>query len=130
MSEDAKHTDGPWRVDDQSHRDNQFIRVCTTVSHERLSVRPICDISWDDADLTGEDLANAQLMARAPDMNEAIWKQACQIEELRAALAPFAKEECRYGHGPINEGSIKDCRSCAQIFDARNVLAETECKKE
>jgi hypothetical protein len=61
MTNEAKHTPGPWRLD------GAIIRGFSTPDHER----PICEI-YRKVSVDAETLANANVLLAAPEMYDAL----------------------------------------------------------
>ena len=67
----AKHTPGPWIVQESGFRASEF--VITTQQRQDESLVPICEMDVDfDGRIGIEQKANARLIAAAPDLLEAL----------------------------------------------------------
>lgn len=68
--ENNHHTSGPWTIEDWTYENGK--RVVTTIRTNADAIAQICDL-WRPEDLHGkEKMANARLIAAAPDMYEAL----------------------------------------------------------
>ena len=66
MSNEAKHTPGPWHVEAEEWTNGQGIAIC----REGLGVIAVIDPG--PAELRAEDEANARLIAAAPELKDAL----------------------------------------------------------
>lgn len=98
----SKHTPGPWDTDLSEH-DHPYQDIAV-----RSGTRTICRVWIDDApvhDYNAEQLANARLIAAAPELLEALRNlveaathhQACARAALAKARAAIAKAEAAHG---------------------------------
>lgn len=108
MSEDAKHTPGPWDIEDDL---NGFVIVgprkgCIRHGeHDKWALAHIGDsVFWDDPKFRKEDEANARLIAAAPAM----------LNALKAAVAPLAATADQFPRG----------KERLQLVEAALALAE------
>lgn len=73
------YSKGPWR--------NNTYRVCSGVGTS--SIKVICDTAHNSATRTAENLANARLIASAPELLEAAMDAVSKIEDCAAGKINF-----------------------------------------
>jgi hypothetical protein len=86
-----KHTPGPWRIETWTY---QNAREVITIQTDKDAVATVCNLWRDNDDSTVEGVANARLIAAAPEMLAALESLAHPMasdEDLQHALAVIAK---------------------------------------
>lgn len=71
---ETKHTPGPWKVKDVPGNDKRNFRygIVLEITPAMVDVSEICNMpGWDD-EFADEEMANAHLIAAAPDMEYAL----------------------------------------------------------
>jgi hypothetical protein len=85
------HTSGPWRIETWIY---QNAREVVTIQTDKDAIATACNIWRDGDDSTFEVIANARLIAAAPEMLEALQSLTHPMtsdEDLQNALAVIAK---------------------------------------
>lgn len=104
MSNSAKHTPGPWAVDDGMYNPNPLIVAASEAGP--LTVAEVLDDVYPDV---AAQLANARLIAAAPEMLDLIRRQVGAM-----------------GDGPMSDMNYAGIN---WLKDAREVLAKAEGKR-
>jgi hypothetical protein len=89
----SEHTPGPWRIDEVED-------LPLAVIQDDEDGTRICDVGWSHtkkADASGEQVANARLIAAAPELYDAAilalqWFNAAPIEELDAVSKAITED--------------------------------------
>ena len=99
------HTPGPWRIETWTY---QNAREVITIQTDKDAVATVCNLWRDGNDSTIEGVANARLIAAAPEMLAA-------LESIAVGLSPASVE--------LQMETLADlCRVCREI--AENALAK------
>jgi hypothetical protein len=87
------HTPGPWRIETWIY---QNAREVVTIQTDKDAIATACNLWRDGDDSTFEVMANARLIAAAPELLEALQSLTHPMasdEDLQNALAVIAKAE-------------------------------------
>jgi len=114
----TKHTPGPWQASpdyavDGQHRFNDWGGVEAITPDGKYVRREICTFLIDE-DGVLEDIANARLIAAAPDL-----LQACQTDHLLALLQHIGGGACECDH----DVGMAPCMGCVANQAARRIAA-------
>jgi len=101
------HTSGPWRVENWIY---QNAREVVTIQTDKDAIATACNLWRDGDDSTFEVMANARLIAAAPDLLAA-------LESLAIGLSPASVDMQR-------ENLADLCRVCREI--AENALTKVK----
>ena len=101
------HTPGPWRIETWIY---QNAREVVTIQTDKDAIATACNLWRDGDDSTFEVMANARLIAAAPEMLAA-------LESLAVGLSPASVKMQR-------ENLADLCRVCREI--AENALAKVK----
>jgi|688.fasta_scaffold1232921_2 hypothetical protein len=85
------HTQGPWRIETWIY---QNARESVTIQTDKDAIATACNLWRDGDDSTFEVMANARLIAAAPDLLEALQSLTHPMasdQDLQNALAVIAK---------------------------------------
>ena len=101
------HTSGPWRIETWIY---QNAREVVTIQTDKDAIATACNLWRDGDDSTFEVMANARLIAAAPDLLAA-------LESLAIGLSPASVDMQR-------ENLADLCRVCREI--AENALTKVK----
>lgn len=120
MTQDAKHTPGPWTIETPMGDDDPWIVEAGKQSYEWhcIAIVPCGQEDEDDLPVV-EARANARLIASAPTLSAALEREREKVRELREALRPFAK----MASGPTFRGIVTGTLvKASDVVRARHAL--------
>ncbi|KKM83064.1 hypothetical protein LCGC14_1313170 [marine sediment metagenome] len=90
-----KHTSGPWRAEDHGEIQAHRGRMVTIRDSRNIHIATVDGL---DASVRGQELANARLIAAAPELLKALERSARELHRMAYSISndhAFETQDCR-----------------------------------